>query len=255
MPSSTFADHFSGVAERYAASRPDYPSRLFAYLARMASGRRRAWDCATGNGQAARALARHFEEVIATDASARQLSVARRHRRVRYEVARAEDSGLEAESFDCVTVAQSLHWFDISAFWSEVRRVLVQGGVLAVWCYDLLRTDPGVDAVLDHLYRDVVGPYWPPERAVVEHGYRTLDFPFAEEIPPAFRMEKRWKLEALVEYLGTWSATQRYMEARGEDPIAHVHDELRRAWGRASRVRRVVWPLDLRIGRKEGHGR
>ncbi len=160
----TFADHFSAASADYARYRPDYPDRLFAYLADRAPGRRRAWDCATGNGQAARGLARHFAEVIATDASAQQIASAPPHRRVSYRVAPAEDSGLPDESVELITVAQALHWFDRPRFWPEARRVLVPRGVIAVWCYDLLSIDAEVDAVVGRLYRDVVGPYWPPER-------------------------------------------------------------------------------------------
>lgn len=252
MPRSvSFPDHFSAAASEYARCRPDYPPRLFAYLAGLAPDRRRAWDCATGSGQAAVGLARHFGEVIATDASERQISFARPHARVRYHVATAEESGLEAGSADLVTVAQAVHWFDRPRFWQEARRVLVPGGLIAVWCYDLLRTDQDVSAVIDHFYRDVVGPYWPPERVLTEERYRTIDFPFAEEAQPPFRMQKRWSLPDLVGYLRTWSAVARFREAVGEDPIGLVFRDLARAWGPPDRPRRIVWDLALRVGRSK----
>lgn len=244
-----FADHFSGYAAEYAKFRPDYPDALFEYLALLAPARRRAWDCATGSGQAALALARHFDEVVGSDASARQIESATLHSRVRYRVAFAEASGLEDASVDLVAVAQSLHWFDRERFWNEARRVLVPDGILAVWCYDLLRVAPEVDEVVDHLYREVVGPYWPPERALFEQGYRTLDFPFEEASPPAFVMEKRWSLPEVLGYIGTWSATHRYAEAEGKDPLDRIREDLTAAWGPPDRIRSVRWDLDLRVGR------
>lgn len=54
------ADQFSAVARAYARYRPSYPAELFAALARAAPGRRAAWDCATGTGQAATGLAAHL---------------------------------------------------------------------------------------------------------------------------------------------------------------------------------------------------
>jgi SAM-dependent methyltransferase len=148
-----------------------------------------------------------------------------------------------------VTVAQALHWFDRARFWEEARRVLVPGGVIAVWAYHDFRVGAEVDAVVDRFYHDIVGPYWPPERALVERGYRDLEFPFAAESPPAFRLEKRWDLAALCGYLTTWSATERYEKAVGRDPLTLVHDDLARAWGPSDRVRAVRWDLDLRVGR------
>src|SRR3954463_11009233 len=110
--SAGFPDHFSDASRAYAAARPTYPEALSAFIASVAPARERAWDCATGNGQAARGLAAHFAEVIATDASAAQIAAATPHARVRFEVAPAECTPLPAKSFDAVCVAQALHWFD-----------------------------------------------------------------------------------------------------------------------------------------------
>lgn len=244
-----FSDHFSGHADAYARFRPGYPDSLFVWLAQQAPARERAWDCATGNGQAARALARHFEAVVATDASARQIENAGPDPRVRYRVAPAEASGLEDASVDLVTVAQALHWFDLPGFWAEARRVLRPGGVIAAWCYQLARITPEVDAVVDRLYRDIVGEYWPLGRRRVELGYGDLEFPFDEMDVPPFEMSADWTLEHLVGYLGTWSAAQRYASARGRDPVDEVRPDLAEAWGDAGQARRVSWPLDLRVGR------
>ena len=247
---TSFEDHFSGQAAEYARYRPDYPETLFDFLAGLAPDRGRAWDCATGNGQSALGLARHFGAVVATDASVRQIREAARRRGVHYAVASAEDSPLENESIELVTVAQALHWFDRSRFWEEVRRVLVAGGAVAAWSYHGFHITPEVEAVIHRYYKDVVGPYWPPGRGIVEQGYRALEFPFDEETAPPFILEKRWDLGALMGYLRTWSASQRYREAKGSDPLLLVRDDLAEAWGTPERIRPFRWDLDLRVGRK-----
>jgi SAM-dependent methyltransferase len=249
-PPGGFADHFSGFSPDYARYRPDYPENLFAYLAGLAPATRCAWDCATGSGQAAVPLAKHFERVFATDASAAQLANARPDPRIEYRTAPAEDSGLPAESVDLVTVAQALHWFDRPRFWTEVRRVLVPRGVIAVWCYDLLHAEPPVDAIVRRLYFEIVGPYWPPERVLTEQRYATIEFPFEEINPPAFRMEKRWALADLLGYLRTWSAARRHAEAKGEDPVRLVEADLARVWGPPETARPIVWDLAVRAGRR-----
>jgi len=247
----TFADHFRGVSRGYANHRPTYPAALFDWLAQVAPARELAWDCATGSGQAARDLARHFTRVIATDASAAQLAQAAPHTRIEYRVAAAEDPGLEARSVDLVVVAQALHWFDVDAFHAEVRRVLVPGGVIAEWCYELTIVDAGpVDALLLELYHGALGPYWPPERVHIERGYRDLPFPFAVIEAPQFAMRVEWTLPQFTGYLRTWSATARYVAARGHDPVAELERQLGPHWG--SRARLVSWPLVLRVGRVDG---
>ncbi|MCU0933548.1 MAG: class I SAM-dependent methyltransferase, partial [Thiobacillaceae bacterium] len=173
-----FKDHFSTRSSRYAAFRPCYPVELFTYLASLTPGHDLAWDCATGSGQAARGLAKHYTRVSATDASTAQIDAAAPHARVEFRVAPAQDSGLPDRSADLTTVAQAAHWFDLQAFYAEVRRVLKPDGLLAIWCYERLAIEPAVDAIVEDFYGGLLGPYWPPERRLVESGYRDLDFPF-----------------------------------------------------------------------------
>ena len=245
------ADHFSAVARGYARFRPSYPAGLFAALAAGAPGRRTAWDCATGTGQAALGLAAHFARVVATDLSPPLLRAASPHPRVRYVAARAEASPLADGWADVVTVAQALHWFDLPRFYDEARRVLAPDGVLAVWTYGTVRLEsPGLDDAVQQLYRERVGQYWPAERALVETGYRSLPFPFAPIAAPHIAMTAAWSLAELLGYLRTWSAVERFRAARGVDPVALAEPEIVAAWP-ADRERVVArWPLTVRVGRR-----
>ena len=242
-----FKDHFSGHAGEYAEFRPHYPATLFAYFASESPERRLAWDCATGNGQAALGLAAHFERVIATDASPQQIEAAQQHERVEYRVAPAEQSGLSSSSCNAVTVAQALHWFDIPAFFAEAKRVLKPNGIIAVWTYTFLTVAPEVDRIVERFYRETTGPYWPPERELVERGYRDVAFPFEEIRAPSFDIEARWRPEQLLGYLRTWSATKRFIAARHFDPVDQLAEELQRVWHDGARL--VRWPIHLRVGR------
>jgi len=249
--SHTFHDHFSGIANRYADFRPHYPAALFDYLATLASRTSLVWDCACGNGQATLDLAQRFDRVVATDASREQIASATQHPKVEFRVAPAEQSGLPDESAGLVTVAQALHWFDLDRFYAEVRRVLSPGGVLAAWAYGINEVDGGpVNQLVQDYYSHTVGPYWPPQRKLVEEGYRTIPFPFDEITPPVFRMETRWTLEQLVGYFSTWSATNRFIKTTGRNPLASLSQNLSRVWGDANSPRLVAWPLSMRVGRK-----
>jgi len=247
----SFKDHFSRLAAQYSAFRPAYPPAIFDYLAQLCRDRQSAWDCACGTGQATLALAERFDAVIATDASAQQVAAAHTRPNVTYRVAPAQESGIESQSVDLVTVAQALHWFDLDPFYGEVQRVLKPSGVLAVWTYGPLQVDgKGIDALFQEFYWSIVGPYWPPERRFVEAGYRGLAFPVAEIAPPSFNMEAHWERAHLLGYLRTWSATARYVDDKGVDPVTVLEERLAPLWVDAHSTRKVTWPLALRVGRK-----
>ncbi len=249
----TFKDYFSKQATDYATFRPTCPRELFDYLGRTAPSRQFAWDCGTGNGQAAVGLASVFDRVIATDASKKQISNARPHERVEYQVAPAENSVIKSDSLDLIMVAQALHWFDLDRFYAEAQRVLKPDGILAASAYNLLHIDPAIDEVVNRYYYEVVGPFWPPERKLVEQ-FANLPFPFHEIDSPKFEMTASWNLDHMVGYLRTWSSTQRFIAARGADPVQEIIHQLRDAWENPEQTREVIWPLTLRVGVNQKSG-
>ena len=243
-----FKDHFSAVADGYRRFRPGYPRPLFGYLAEAVPRRLLAVDCGTGNGQAARALAPYFGLVCAADASADQLARAAWHPRVLYRRARAEALPVADASADLVTVGQAVHWFDTGRFFSEVRRVLRREGLIAVWSYGTVRVSAGVDAILDRLYLEILGDYWPPERRLVDAGLAWLALPFNEIRAPVFQMTECWTRDQFVGYLRTWSAVARFREDTGDDPVEDFERELAGVWPDSGDRRAVHWPFSLRLG-------
>jgi SAM-dependent methyltransferase len=208
---------------------------------------KRAWDCATGNGQAATMLADRFLSVLGTDASAEMIASAMPHPRVKYAVTSYETK-LEAGSVGLVTVAQALHWLDLNAFLAEARRVLVPNGLLAAWCYSNCRVDPDVDAIFDHFYSVTVGQYWPLERRHVEDGYRAIALPIDEYAVPAFEILEDWTLAQYLGYIRTWSAVAKFIEARGDEQVLAFEQGIGEVWGSAKMTKRIRFPLHFRVG-------
>jgi SAM-dependent methyltransferase len=241
-------DLFSQQSEAYAAFRPAYPDALFEFLLMQAPGRGAAWDCATGNGQVAVALADSFERVEATDISENQLRQAPKRPNVRYSVQPAERTDFNDDSFDLVTVAQAVHWFNFERFYAEVRRTLRPGGLLAVIGYALPTINEAVDALQFEFMHDILEGCWEPERRYLDEHYRTIPFPFPEIAAPAFETACSWDAMHFLGYLSSWSAVQRYIGKNGRNPVNLLHHAIEKAWppGGTAAVR---FPVLLRLAR------
>ena len=245
-------DRFSGHADLYAQYRIDYPAELYDFILSFTSKRQIAWDCATGNGQVASALADIFDQVEATDISETQLASAVQKPAIHYQLSPAEQTPFTDYTFDLITVAQALHWFDVRAFHQEVRRVAKPGAVLAEWGYGLVQLDPSnpasaLDSILLDFYRNRVGPYWDPQRKYIDNAYATLEFPFADVQQATFTARRTWSLERFLNYLRTWSAVQQYIYENEENPIKWVGEELKPLWGDGERD--IHFPIFIRMGR------
>ncbi len=248
-----YTDHFSSQSADYSLYRPDYPQALFRYLASLCPCRALAWDCATGNGQAAIGLSRYFTRIIATDASTEQIGKAQSRDNIEYKTGRAEQSGIDQHSIDFVMVAQALHWFDFGSFYREAARVLKPGGLLAAVSYQLSQINADIDAVIDTFYRDIVSEYWPAERRHVEEAYRNIPFPLEEITTPDFQIEQNWTLDQFLGYLQSWSAVVYFEKERQQNPVDLIREKLGDLWGKNDTQKRICWPLTLRVGKFTDH--
>lgn len=240
-------DLFSSNANQYAAFRPDYPNELYDFIFSHVNSFSTAWDCGTGNGQAAKVLAQKFDKVLATDISEKQMENGFQTSNITYSVSPAEKSSFLNQTFDLITVAQAAHWFKLNLFCNEVERVAKPGCVIALWGYGLLSVNPEFDTQLKDFYKNVVGPFWDPERKLIDEAYATIPFPFREINCPQFSFTKQWNIAHLEGYLNTWSATQKYIAATNLNPVTKFIEANANAFGEG--VQEVKFPLFMRLGR------
>src|SRR5215217_2893189 len=240
---------FATEAAQYAHLRPTYPESLFTFFSTTVASREVAWDCATGNGQAATHLARYFGRVIATDESAEMIAQAPRDPKIEYRVAEAEGSGIEAHSVDLVTVASAIHWFDLSKFYTEVRRVVKPGGVIAAWTYYTPAFDSAIDAIIQRLVNEVLADYWDERLHYVVDEFHDLPFPFEPIDASRFRTDMRWNMEDLLGYFETWSSSVKYRQEKGARPTDLIRDDLVQVWEDPAQKQDLHFPLYMRLGR------
>jgi len=240
---------FDQGGQAYARFRPEYPSELAEYLASIAPDRLLAVDVGCGNGQLTSQLAEHFGTVIGLDPSDDQIAHAAPRDNLRYRCAPAEALPLPERCASLITAAQAAHWFDLPAFYAEVRRIANPGAVLALISYGVLQLDAGLDERFQQFYWQEIGPYWPAERQLVDSGYATLDFPFEPITPPAMTIRLEWNLHEYLGYIATWSAVRQAREAGREDLLQRYANDLAQSWGDAEARRAIVWPINMRLGR------
>ena len=242
-------DLFSTQADAYAKYRPGYPAGLFDYILSFVNEKTCAWDCATGNGQAANVLAHHFKKVEATDLSEEQLKYAEQKDNIHYQVSTAEKTPFKDNSFDLITIATAYHWFDWKDFYAEATRVGKKDAVVAAWSYHVFySTDENITAIIRHFYHDIIKRYWDKERQYVEDRYASVEFDFAPLPPKDFDLVLNWNKEGLLGYLSSWSAVQNYTKQKGSSPLALIEEDINKAWPEDN-DKEFHFPLFLKIGR------
>ncbi|MEM7600210.1 MAG: class I SAM-dependent methyltransferase [Verrucomicrobiota bacterium] len=240
-------DHFSAIANEYHSGRISYPTELYEYLSGVCEGKLLAWDCATGSGQAASGLSPYFHQIIATDISESLLSLAPDVNNVSFRRASSEDSGIETDSVNLVTVAQAIHWFEHADFWQEVGRVLKSGGVLAFWGYVWPTVDGNVDRLLRD-FRQKIEHCWPQRSHHLQNNYKDIEAPFEGIETPCFHLEENWKASDYLAHLASWSGTRYFRDKFGEDPVKTMQKDFENRWGKG--IRPVKWALVFKAYRK-----
>lgn len=241
-------DLFSAQADAYKKYRPVYPKALYDYIVSFVETHDAALDVATGNGQAAVALAAYFKKVIATDISAAQLANAEQHDKVEYRQCAAEQTFLDPHTFDLITVAQAYHWLQHETFAAEAARIAKPGAVMAVWLYDRFETaHKALNELMNVFYFNVVGPYWDDARKSIDDHYLNLPFPYKPLPTRPFFIDATWTKAALLGYLSSWSSVQKYMQVNGASPLTVIQEELNRIWTFEKVA--VRFPIYLYLGR------
>jgi ubiquinone/menaquinone biosynthesis C-methylase UbiE len=240
-------DNFSEIAGNYATWRPEYPQELFTYLSSLSAEHNKALDCGTGNGQAAKLLARFYKEVYATDISEAQLKHTVALPNIHYCVSSAEETDFPDQYFDMVCAAQAAHWFKHEVFYKEIERIIKPNGVLALIGYGLIEINDDIDKLIKILYTNILGAYWDKERRFIDDHYESLPFPYVELHIPSFQIDCEWSLAQLSGYLNTWSALNHYNKEKGINPLDEVIAELKNVWGSEDMVRPVQFPIIAKV--------
>lgn len=204
--------------------------QIYEFLKEISKHTGMAWDCACGNGQVAQDLVNVFSQVIATDVSEEQVKHATQHERINYLVSPAEHTSFDDEIFDCVCVAQALHWFDHEHYWAELDRVLKPGGVFAYWGYNFPSVSDEVNAELDTYLYPVINDYWATENQLLWDQYQNIDAPYAPIETPRIDLVFDCNLPQFINYLHTWSAVRRCMDVQGDAFFVELANRLARHW-------------------------
>ena len=241
-------NYFDRGGARYARHRPGYPPALAQALARHCPAHRLALDVGCGSGQLSTHLGDLFAQVIATDPSASQLASATEHPNVTYRCETAESMSLHDHSADLITAAQAAHWFDLDAFYREVRRVARPSACVALLTYGVPTIKGPLGERFDKWYFGDAHRFWPASRQHVETAYRDLPFPFEALTLPALEAKRVWSASDLLNYVGTWSATRR--AARSNiDLVDEAARMLKSAGATPDDTFTVCWPVRGRFGR------
>lgn len=218
----TQTNTFSIKADQYASARPVYPKELYEWISSKCSPREAAWDCATGNGQAAQDLAPYFSKIYATDVSQQQVNNNFSKNNIQYSQSPAEKTIFEDNSFDLISVAQALHWFDYDKFWPEVIRTGKNGALFCSWGYSWFEFDENIKSDLINPFHKLIETFWAKNNQILWDGYQAEDvnFPFTPIEAPSFAINVNWSISELIDYLKTWSAYKLAMDN------AHINKDL-----------------------------
>ncbi|MCU1521053.1 MAG: ubiquinone biosynthesis protein [Arthrobacter sp.] len=153
---------FQDGGAHYERVRPGYPAASADWL--IPAGAEDAADIGAGTGKFTALLVERGLHTVAVDPSADMLEQLRRTLPgVAAVEGTAEDTGLDAEAFDLVTVAQAWHWCDPLRASTETARILRPHGVLGLIWNQLDTSVPWVHRLSRIMHAgDVHKPHFKP---------------------------------------------------------------------------------------------
>ncbi|XP_022095976.1 putative methyltransferase DDB_G0268948 [Acanthaster planci] len=198
-----------------------------------------AVDVGCGSGQNTRPLAPYFEKIIGVDVSEAQIRAAQSLENppnVEFRIGSAESVAVPDRSVDLITCAESVHWFDLDAFFREMDRVLKPNGCIAIYTYHKIRPWVEGDDVKNEQLKDVVTqvsiairPYSSPRSQHLHNKLADIHIPYDETTrDESFDIRYDTTVASYMDYIRSWSNYQVYLEKNpsGPDILKEVQERL-----------------------------
>lgn len=243
MPEHTFRSYDINQGRAYATGRTDYSPFVYETVIKQHKQNGGQFgtliDLGTGPGNAARALAPHFDKVIGLDPSAGMIDAAisiggtcRTGDPIQFRISTAEDLGLSLDppvlpnSVDLITVANAAHWFNMKAFWEAARQILKPGGCVAIWTTGDIEPHPDmpagdkIEAAWTAMLDNEVRQYYMPGNILVCNRYRDLEMPWDVTEPVT-----GWDKSGM--FRKEWTLDEEFFLGGGEmdmDTFEHIMD-------------------------------
>ncbi|XP_045584288.2 putative methyltransferase DDB_G0268948 [Procambarus clarkii] len=238
MADMTFSD--PEIVKHYVRCRPAPPHSLINTVINFLKEKMKTplevcVDAGCGSGQNTELYSRHFTRVLGVDVSDAQIAAARsnsQHHNVSYRVGLAEQLPVESASVDLVTCCISVHWFDLDAFYSEVRRVLRPGGVLACYSYHIfspIYRGKNLSQTFEQ-FLESIQQYWPKGIVHLKSNLATLPVFSDEEVSYGegkFTVEREVTFADTLEYVESMSLLKNFLEAEGKDSVTKLISNLK----------------------------
>ena len=240
--------HFNLQAKTYARYRPTYHAALAEKLAALVKYRGVCWDAGTGNGQMALLMAEHFNLVCASDIGEKSLAEAPGHKGILYSRQPAEKTDFPDDFFDLVVVAQAAHWFDLPAFYDEVKRVAKREAAIALIGYGRPTMQPALQHIYNQADLDLLSHYWDKRIGLLEDRYARIPFPFDEIEMETGDLVCHWTAEQLTGFMRSWSAVQQLAAEQGTDQLEALLHEMSTQWPQNEPAIEIRFPMFCRAG-------
>ena len=152
--------HFDEIVLNYDKIRPDYPNKLFSDLFKYAGKgvNKKALEIGAGTGKATRPVLDAGYNLTAVEIGANMAAFLsdkfKRYKNFNVIVSAFENAKLEENAYDLVYAASSIHWVDAKIACPKIKRILKDGGTIALMRYNFSsETDESLEEAYDKYYR------------------------------------------------------------------------------------------------------
>ena len=232
---------FSKVADAYQEYRPEYPQALYDLIVELCPPRPDSCllDVGCGTGNVANALAQAYPKVYGLDPSPEMLHHASRHqpenhKPIAWLQGLAEMLPFSPGAIDLIAAGQSFHWFEPEAFFTEVKRVLKPGGLIALFGEGCAKGEPYRTHIWatadDYLGIERAGEFYQGEShdALVDE---LSQRGFCEAQQSVFKYDLEWIVESFVGFMNSSSRMAKFNPKQREELSARFRAVLQRLAG------------------------